>query len=65
MMLFKYLMRIYLLLRYLSHKVSRTGTFSPRHSSHYLTEPYKNAGNPIKYGLHRRPLEGMHGCQWL
>jgi hypothetical protein len=60
MMLFKYSMRIYLLLRYFFHKISRTGTFSPRHSSHYLTEPYKNAGNSIKDGLHRHHVKQFH-----
>ncbi|MCP4115333.1 MAG: phytochelatin synthase [Desulfobacteraceae bacterium] len=60
MILLKYFIRSYLFLRYYFHRISRTGSFSPRHDCRYLTGPYKNAGNPVKDGLHRYHVKQFH-----
>lgn len=59
MTLLRYLMRTVLYLRYLFHKISRTGSFGPNQAK-LITKPAPRSKNPIKDGLVRHHVKQFH-----
>jgi len=59
MLVTKYIIRTYLYLRYLFHKITRTGTFGPDRAEYILT-PYQETENHLKNALFRHNVKQFH-----
>ena len=55
-----YLLRFFLFIRYFFHKISRTGSFSPRHRVDFITEPTPSKAGSLKELLHHYHIKQYH-----
>ncbi|MCG8530283.1 MAG: hypothetical protein MI749_06430, partial [Desulfovibrionales bacterium] len=54
------ILRLFLVLRYLFHRLTGTGSFSPGHRVDFITGPHGSRANPVKAGLHHFHVKQFH-----